>query len=105
MSNNGLDENCFSTGDDDKKNLRVHLINPPIDEPWRTRQDYIDDRKQMENSFQRTVEAHELLKKSYRNNNIALIIAFSVMIATLLSAFVTFDTYLTKKLENEVTQK
>jgi hypothetical protein len=25
--------------------VRVELINPPIQDPWRTRQDYIDDQK------------------------------------------------------------
>lgn len=101
-----MDDELLESGDRGKKSLRVYLINPPLDEPWRTRQNYIDDRNQMEESFRRSAEAHELLIKSYRNNLIGLIIALFVMIGTSISAFVIFDNYLdTKLVETTINDK
>lgn len=94
-----MDDECFEKGENDKKSLRVFLINPPISEPWRTRQDYIDDRKQMEESFQRSVEAHELLKKSFRRNRLEMVIAFFTMVAAMIGAFIMLDGFLDKKME------
>jgi hypothetical protein len=61
--------------------------------------EYIDDRKQMEESFQRSVEAHELLKKSFRRNRLEMVIAFCAMIAAMIGAFVMLDGFLDKKME------
>ena len=44
---NELDKAFDSNMKGDKNNLRVHLINPPIEKPWATRQDYLDDQKRI----------------------------------------------------------
>ncbi|RND30076.1 hypothetical protein EC575_21840 [Vibrio cholerae] len=75
-----------------QKNLRVHLINPPINEPWRTEKDYIEDReafaelqKQALEAHERSVEAHEILKKSYRNQTISLVVVTLTLVATIIA--------------------
>ncbi|HGF3679897.1 hypothetical protein [Vibrio parahaemolyticus] len=43
-----------SNRDGDKKNLRVHIINPAIENPWRTKGDYDEEQKEAR-------ERHEIL--------------------------------------------
>ena len=74
--------------------LHVYLVNPPTDDPWRTQGDYLEDRRLMEDSFRRTAEAHELLKKSHRHNFIILVLTFFIMAGTMISAFVMFSEHL-----------
>ncbi len=38
-----------------KRNLRVYLINPPIQDPWRTRGDYILEQKRETTRFFMTI--------------------------------------------------
>ena len=90
--NMSLTDSCFSSGTDGQKNLRVHLINPPINEPWRTKKDYIEDReafaelqKQALEAHERSVEAHEILKKSYRNQTISLVVVTLTLVATIIA--------------------
>lgn len=99
-----MDEKCFSEGTDGKKSLRVHLINPPIDEPWRTKQDYLDDRKSMQEMEKRSAEAHFLLRKSFRNQTIALLIATLAMVGTLLGTVVAVSNYLDSERSGVVTE-
>ena len=87
-----LNDNCFSNSTDGQKSLRVHLINPPINEPWRTKRDYIEDRevftqlqKQAIEAHVRSVEAHEILKKTYRNQTISLAIITLTLLATIVA--------------------
>jgi hypothetical protein len=87
-----LTDSCFSSGTDGQKNLRVHLINPPINQPWRTEKDYIEDReafaelqKQALEAHERSLEAHEILKKSYRNQTISLVVVTLTLVATIIA--------------------
>ena len=73
-----MDDAAFDSAPQSKKNLRVYLINPPYENPWRTQGDYIEEQKQMK-------EAHELLKKSIRQQSRYLLLTFFIMIATLVS--------------------
>jgi hypothetical protein len=45
MGNDFLDGAFDSNMSGNKKNLRVYLINPLIESPWRTHQDYIVEQK------------------------------------------------------------
>ena len=87
-----LTDSCFSIGTDGQKNLRVHLINPPINESWRTKKDYIEDRdafselqKKALEAHERSVEAHEILKKSYRNQTISLAVVTLTLVVTIIA--------------------
>lgn len=85
------------------KSLRIYLVNPPLNEPWREHADYIADRHQMDEMFRRAVEAHDLLKKSYRNNVIGLWLTLGIMIGASIAAFVEFDNYLDAMLYTRAT--
>jgi len=52
-----LDKAFDSNMNGDKNNLRVTLINPPIDNPWATRQDYLDDQKRITTAQRWTIAA------------------------------------------------
>ncbi len=43
----------------DKKNLRVHIINPAIENPWRTKGDYDEEQKEAR-------ERHEMLQEQHK---------------------------------------
>jgi len=53
-----MDDSSFNSAPQSKKNLRVELMNPPSgDNPWRTKQDYLDDQKKMLWAFRMTIAA------------------------------------------------
>ncbi|MCX8493890.1 MAG: hypothetical protein ORN23_06635 [Chthoniobacterales bacterium] len=53
-----MDNAAFDSAPQSKKNFRVHLVNLPSgDNPWRTKQDYLDDQKKMLWSFRMTIVA------------------------------------------------
>jgi len=53
-----MDDAAFDSAPQSKKNFRVHLVNLPSgDNPWRTKQDYLDDQKKMLWSFRMTIAA------------------------------------------------
>jgi cytoskeletal protein RodZ len=43
------------------KSLRIYHVNPPIPDPWRTREDYIQDREA-------AIEAHQKMMDAFRLN-------------------------------------
>ena len=53
-----MNGDAFDSAPQSKKNLRVYLVNPPTgDNPWRTKQDYLDDQKRMLWAFRMTIAA------------------------------------------------
>jgi hypothetical protein len=53
-----MNDYAFDSAPQSKKNLLVYLVNPPTgDNPWRTKQDYLDDQKRMLWAFRMTIAA------------------------------------------------
>jgi len=82
-----MDDKAFESGTNGQKSLRVFLINPPISEPWRTRQDYIDDRNAAAESAERQKEAHQALMRQLKTQTRQMWIAF---LAALIAAGALF---------------
>jgi hypothetical protein len=82
-----MDDKAFESGSSGQKSLRVVLVNPPIPEPWRTRQDYLDDRQAMVEATKRQKEAHEALMKQLKVQSCQMWIAF---LAVLMAAGALF---------------
>ena len=80
----------------DKRNLRVHLINPPIENPWRTREEYIEEREKLLDLQERQIEVLKSIKKASWQQTIAFIITLLVGIATLIGTLITVLSYVKK---------
>lgn len=50
------------------KSLRIYHVNPPIPDPWRTREDYIQDREAAALAEARAIEAHQKMMDAFRLN-------------------------------------
>ncbi len=75
--------------------LKVELVPfPPGDNPWRTRQDYIDDRTMIGEMHKATLDSLRTLARTSRRQTIALIVSVLVTIATCVSAGVALLDYL-----------
>jgi len=73
-----------------KANLRVHLVVPQTgDNPWRTKDDYIQEQKEARERHAMLQEQHRLLAKSIRWNIILASATVVLAIATVVLVFVT----------------
>lgn len=61
-----MDEKAFESGSSGQKSLRVFLVNPPVSEPWRTREEYLSDRRSAEELERRQEEAHRAMMDQVR---------------------------------------
>jgi hypothetical protein len=50
------------------KSLRIYHVNPPIPDPWRTREEYIQDREAAAVAEARAIEAHQKMMEAFRLN-------------------------------------
>lgn len=76
-------EKAYETVNNGQKSVRVFLINPPSgDNPWRTKQEYLDDRRATAEAGERQREAHRALMRQVRTQSCQMWIAFfAVLIA------------------------
>jgi len=89
-----MSDTAFDSAPQSKKNLRVYLVNPPSgDDPWRTRQDYIDDQSRNQEIFRMMQESQRKMSWSFRLNLFPALIAVLSMAATTISSFVTLRSY------------
>ncbi len=90
-----LMEKAFDSNmDGSKKNLRVHVINPTTENPWRTRKEYIEEREKLLALQERQIEALDAIKKSSWQQTVAFIVTVFVSTATIVATAVAVLTYL-----------
>jgi hypothetical protein len=75
-----MDDKAFESGTSGQKSLRVHLVNPPDPVPWRTRQEYLDDRQAAADAAERQKEAHKALMRQVKTQTVQMWIAFVAML-------------------------
>jgi len=92
-----MHENAFDELPDGKKNLRVHLVDDQTPEPWRTRQEYSDDRRAAAAAGERQKEAHQALLRQVKTQTCQMWIAFFAVLVASGTLFVQ-----TLRLQHEV---
>ena len=80
-----------SSLDGDKKNLRVHIINPAIEKPWRTKGDYDEEQKEARERHDMLKEQHKVILKSHRCTVVAALAAIVSAVATCLLVYLTYQ--------------
>ena len=70
-----LFEKAFDSNmDGTKMNLRVHVINPASENPWRTREEYDEEREKLLTLQEKQIQALDAIKKSSWQQTIAFIV-------------------------------
>ncbi len=77
--------------DGDKKNLRVHIINPAIENPWRTKGDYDEEQKEARERHEMLQEQHKVILKSHRCTVVVALAAIVSAVATCLLVYLTYQ--------------
>ncbi|HAS6483496.1 TPA: hypothetical protein GRR69_12810 [Vibrio parahaemolyticus] len=75
----------------DKKNLRVHIINPAIENPWRTKGDYDEEQKEARERHEMLQEQHKVILKSHRCTVVVALAAIVSAVATCLLVYLTYQ--------------
>ena len=99
-----MDEHAYESGEGGRKSLRVFVVNPAFEDPWRTQGDY---RKEQEESRERHAmlqEQHRLLAKSLRWNIVLAAATVGIAIATVALVYVTIDEKQAAKLPRQEQQ-
>jgi hypothetical protein len=96
MDNENLNKAFDSNSSGDKRNLRVHLINPPIANPWRTRKEYIEERSKLLELQEKQIDALISIKKASWQQTIAFIITIVLALATLIGTWISVSEHLEK---------
>ena len=94
MDNEELQKAFDSDMSDKKRSLRVHLINPPLENPWRTRKEYIEERDKQLELQQKQIEALKALKKSSWQQTIVFVVTIVVSVASIIGTWVSVLSYL-----------
>lgn len=96
MDSENLNKAFDSDMSGDKRNLRVHLINQAIENPWRTRDEYIEERSKLLELQEKQINALKSIEKSSWQQTIAFIITIAVALATLVGMWISVLGYLEK---------
>jgi hypothetical protein len=91
MADSNLEKAFDSDGNGEKRNLRVYLINPPSENPWRTQGDYRQEQEEARNRHAMFQEQHQIILKSYRTNLIAVVAAVVAALAAVVIAYLTYQ--------------
>ncbi|WP_428636478.1 hypothetical protein [Shewanella sp.] len=83
----------------DKKNLRVHIINPAIDDPWRTKGDYDEEQKEARERHEMLQEQHKVILKSHR---LTVAVALAAIISAIATCLLVYLTYQDRRNGNDV---
>ena len=63
---NEVFERAFESGESNKKSLRVFVINPPGENPWRTRDEYQHEQAEARERHAMFQEQHRMLQEQHR---------------------------------------
>lgn len=96
MENQNLEKAFDSDMSGEKRNLRVHLINPPIENPWRTREEYLKERALLIELQEKQIDALKSIERANLKQTIAFIITIVLALATLVGTWVSVLGYLKK---------
>jgi hypothetical protein len=83
-----MDDDAFEKGTRGKS-LRVFLVNPPLDEPWRTHTDYLREQEEAKERQEMLRTEHRLLIRSHRVNIILAWATVGIALATIALVFVS----------------
>ncbi|ENM4036911.1 hypothetical protein ACEV8A_24135 [Vibrio parahaemolyticus] len=75
----------------DKKNLRVHIINPAIENSWRTKGDYDEEQKEARERHEMLQEQYKVILKSHRCTVVVALAAIVSAVATCLLVYLTYQ--------------
>ena len=64
------------------KSLNVNIVNPPIENPWRTQGDYIQEQEEARERHAMFQEQHKILQKSHQVTVVAVVFSCIVALAT-----------------------
>jgi len=90
MADSNLEKAFDSDMSGEKRNLRVYIINPPLENSWRTQGDYQREQQDARERHAMFQEQHRLLQKSFRANMIAVAAAVVAASATCLIAYISY---------------
>jgi hypothetical protein len=90
MADSNLEKAFDSDMSGEKRNLRVYLINPPSENPWRTQGDYRQEQEEARNRHAMLQEQHKVILKSYRANIVAVGAAVVAALAAVVIAYLTY---------------
>jgi hypothetical protein len=96
MNNENFNKAFDSNMDGDKTNLRVYLLNPPIENAWRTREEYLEERSKLLKLQEKQIEALESIKRSSWQQTIVFIITITGAFTTLIMTLTAVLEYLEK---------
>lgn len=96
MDNQNLEKAFDSDMSGEKRNLRVYLVNPQIENPWRTREEYLEERSLLIELQNKQINALKSIERASWKQTIAFIITIAVALATLVGTWVSVLSYLKK---------
>jgi hypothetical protein len=89
MENQNLEKAFDSDMSGEKRNFRVHLINSPIENPWRTREEYLKERSLLIELQEKQIDALKSIERANWKQTIAFIITIVVALATLVGTWLS----------------
>jgi len=89
----------------DKSNLRVHLINPPSDNPWRTQGDYKEEQKEARERHAMFQEQHKAVIRSHLASIFAAVFAGVAALATCALVFLSYQQIYTQQADTSKQQQ
>jgi len=90
MTNENIEKAFDSDLSGNKRNLRVNLINPPVENPWRTRGEYIEERNKLLELQERQIEALKDIKRASWQQTIVFVFTILVAVATISGTYLSF---------------
>lgn len=96
MDNDNINKAFDSNMSGDKRNLRVFLVNPPIENPWRSHDEYLEERSKLLELQEKQIEALKSIERSSWRQTVAFIFTILVACFTLISTSTSVLNYLEK---------
>ena len=87
MNSENLNKAFDSDMSGEKRNLRVHLINPAVENPWGSHEEYLEERSKSLELRQKQIDAINSMEKSSWIQTITFIITIIGVLAPLKDIF------------------
>lgn len=71
--------------------VKVYLVNPPLNDPWRKRKDYDEEQREARERHEMYIVQHKVILRSHRATIVACIFSGIAALATCAIVYLTYQ--------------